>query len=176
MSEVGNQPVAEAALPVAAKPRTLELAAAALRERLIRLVRVLLGIFDRHVGAHGPARIAAILFVYAAELAAMFWVAYELRWDFSIPPEFVLQGLTLIIPVVACKLLLLESFGQFRSIMSYFGIADLFGVVLSMSIVSGCMLALWFEASIQASPPRGVILMDFVLSVGIIAASRLSLR
>jgi FlaA1/EpsC-like NDP-sugar epimerase len=176
MSEVGNQPVAEAALPVAAKPRTLELAAAALRERLIRLVRVLLGIFDRHVGAHGPARIAAILFVYAAELAAMFWAAYELRWDFSIPPEFVLQGLTLIIPVVACKLLLLESFGQFRSIMSYFGIADLFGVVLSMSIVSGCMLALWFEASIQASPPRGVILMDFVLSVGIIAASRLSLR
>src|SRR5580658_5194476 len=175
MSEARNAPAAGAALPVS-ETRSIELVGSALRERLIRLMRLLLGVFDKHVGAHGPARIAAILFVYAVDLAAMFWVAYELRWDFSIPPEFAIQCLTLIFPVVACKLLLLESFGQFRSIMSYFGLADFVGVVLSMSIVSGCMLALWFEASIQASPPRGVILMDFVLSVGIIAASRLSLR
>ena len=67
----------------------------------------------------------------------MFWVAYELRWDFSVPPEFELQFLTLLIPVVACKVLLLQSFGQFRSIMSYFGLADFVGVVLSMGIVSG---------------------------------------
>ena len=82
---------------------------AALRERLIRLVRALLALFDKQIGAHSAARIAAILFVYAADLAAMFWVAYELRWDFSVPPEFDLQLLTLIIPVVACKLLLLQS-------------------------------------------------------------------
>jgi FlaA1/EpsC-like NDP-sugar epimerase len=175
MSDVTNEPVAGTALPTP-ETRSLELFGAALRERLTRLMRVLLGLFDKHVGAHGPARIAAILIVYAVELAAMFWVAYELRWDFAIPPEFALQCITLIIPVVACKLLLLESFGQFLSIMSYFGLADFVGVVLSMSIVSGCMLALWFEASTQASPPRGVILMDFVLSVGIISASRLSLR
>jgi len=150
--------------------------ATALRERLIRIARVVLGLFDKHVGGHGTARTAAILLVYAVDLAAMFWVAYELRWDFSIPPEFVLQCLTLVVPVVACKLLLLESFGQFRSIMSYFGLADFVGVVLSMSIVSGCMLALWFGAALQASPPRGVILMDFVLSVGIISGCRLSLR
>jgi FlaA1/EpsC-like NDP-sugar epimerase len=175
MSEVRNEPVSVAAL---GEPDawTFGIVAAALREWIIRLVRVALGLFDKHVGAHGPARIAAILFVYAVDLAAVFWVAYELRWDFSIPPEFVLQCLTLIVPVVACKLLLLESFGQFRSIMSYFGLADFFEVVLSMTIVSGCMFALWFWAALQASPPRGVILMDFVLSVGIISASRLSLR
>jgi FlaA1/EpsC-like NDP-sugar epimerase len=175
MSEVRNEPVAAAALGEP-EARTFAIVTDALRERLVRTLRVLLGLFDKHIGAHGIARSAAIIFVYAAELAAMFWGAYALRWDFSIPPEFALQCLYLVIPVVACKLLLLESFGQFRSIMSYFGLADFMGVLLSMTIVSGSMLALWFGAALQASPPRGVILMDFVLSVGIIAASRLSLR
>ncbi len=175
MSEVANEPLAGSP-PAVQEERSFALIGIAIRERLIRFVRALLGLFDRHVGAHGPARIAAILVVYMIELTAMFWASYELRWDFAIPPEYVVQFLTLVVPVVACKLLLLESFGQFRSIMSYFGLADFVGVVLSMSIVSGCMLALWFGAALQASPPRGVILMDFVLSVGIISASRLSLR
>jgi FlaA1/EpsC-like NDP-sugar epimerase len=175
MSEARNDPAAGAALPVPAA-RNLQIVGIAMRERIIRLMRVLLGMFDKHVGAHGPARIAAIILIYAVDLAGMFWVAYQLRWDFSVPPDFMVQCLTLMIPVVACKLLLLESFGQFRSIMSYFGLADFVGVVLSMSIVSGSMLVLWFGAAIQASPPRGVILMDFVLSVGVISACRLSLR
>jgi FlaA1/EpsC-like NDP-sugar epimerase len=149
---------------------------AALIDRLARSVRVALGLFDKYVGAHGSARLVAIVIVYALDLAAMFWVAYELRWDFDVPAEFERQRLTLIAVVVACKLVLLQSFGQFRSIMSYFGVADFFGVVASMSIVSGSMLVLWFCAATQAAPPRGVILMDFVLSVGIISASRLSLR
>jgi FlaA1/EpsC-like NDP-sugar epimerase len=175
MSKVGSETVIVPA-PGALEARPMAVITAAFREWLIRYFRLLLGLFDKHIGAHGPARIAAIILVYAADLALMFWFSYELRWDFSVPPEFGHQLLTLIIPVVACKLLLLESFGQFRSIMSYFGLADLVGVLLSMSIVSGIMLALWFGAAVQAAPPRGVILMDFVLSVGIISASRLSLR
>jgi FlaA1/EpsC-like NDP-sugar epimerase len=175
MSEARTEPAVGAA-PVEPEARTLALIGAALRERIIRTVRTLLGLFDKHVGAHSPARIAAILFVYAVDLAATFWVAYELRWDFDIPHEFALQRLTLIIPVVACKLLLLESFGQFKSIMSYFGLTDFLGVASSMAIVSGTMLALWFGAAIQAAPPRGVILMDFVLSVGVISACRVSLK
>lgn len=162
--------------PVGSEARPFAFIGAAFRKRIIRTVRAVLGLFDRYVGAHSLARVATILFVYTVELGAMFWVAYELRWDFSVPPEFELQFITLLIPVVACKVLLLQSFGQFRSIMSYFGLADFVGVVASMGIVSGCMLALWIGAAIQASPPRGVILMDFVLSVGIIASSRLSLR
>jgi FlaA1/EpsC-like NDP-sugar epimerase len=175
MSEAGSQQVAGPALREP-EARPIALIGLALRERFIRSVRILLGIFDRHVGAHGPARIASIFLVYAIDLGAMCWVAYDLRWDFSVPQEFALQRLSLIIPVVACKLLLLESFGQFKSIMSYFGLTDFVGVVLSMTIVSGSMLALWFGAATQASPPRGVILMDFVLSVGVISACRLSLR
>ena len=111
-----------------------------------------------------------------AILGAMFCLAYELRWDFATPAEFQEQCLTLIVPIVFCKLLLLYSFGQFRSILSYFGLADFSGVVLAMITVSGMMLGLGYESAVMAAPPRGVILMDFVLSVGVISAFRLCLR
>jgi len=77
---------------------------------------------------------------------------------------------------VLCKLLLLQSFGQFRSVLSYFGLADFGAVALAMCFVSSLMLALWFASTVVAAPPRGIIMMDFVLSVGLIAGFRLALR
>jgi FlaA1/EpsC-like NDP-sugar epimerase len=136
-----------------------------------------LGAVDRCVGSNAKLRFATILFVYAVDLGFVFYLAYLLRWDFSnIPPEYRNQCVQLIIPIVFCKLMLLHSFGQFRSIMSYFGLADLGGVVLAMSLVSGCMLGLWYFSTTNAAPPRGVIVTDFVLSVVIISSFRLSLR
>jgi len=131
---------------------------------------------DRNVGRNRTIRFIAILLVYAAELGAVFWLAYELRWDFQVPEEFQAQRLFLIFPIVVCKIFLLESFGQFRSVLSYFGLADFSGVAVAMSTVSGFMFALWYFAETQAAPPRGVIVMDFVLSVALISSFRLTLR
>jgi FlaA1/EpsC-like NDP-sugar epimerase len=60
--------------------------------------------------------------------------------------------------------------------LSYFGLADFSGIVASMSAASGIMLGLWYFAEPAAAPPRGVILADFVFSIGLLAAFRLSLR
>jgi FlaA1/EpsC-like NDP-sugar epimerase len=139
-------------------------------------LRATLDFFDRRISTNRAARFGCILLVYAIDLGVVFYVAYLLRWDFAVPPEFTLQCLDLILPIVFCKLVLLQSFGQFRSIMSYFGLADLGGVVLAMCIVSGSMLGLWYFSATSAAPPRGVIVTDFVLSVGVISAFRLSLR
>jgi FlaA1/EpsC-like NDP-sugar epimerase len=139
-------------------------------------LRSVLDLSDRWVSGSPFARFACILFVYAVDLAVVFYFAYLLRWDFSIPVDFQQQCLELIVPVVVCKILLLHSFGQFRSIMSYFGLADLGGVVVSMVIVSGSMLALWYISATNAAPPRGVIIADFVFSVAAIAGFRLALR
>lgn len=147
-----------------------------LRECFSNFICRLLGIFDRHVGSHAVVRFLAILLVYALELGAVFYLAYELRWDFATPEDFQRQRLTLLIPIVICKLILLQSFGQFRSVLSYFGLADFGGVVVSMSTVSAFMLVLWYGSDVSAAPSRGVILMDFVLSVALISAFRLSLR
>lgn len=174
---VPPEPAAPAPAPGPERPPPLlPLVGTALRERMISGLRYALAIFDRHIGRRSIARFLSILILYGLELAAVFYLSYELRWDFATPPDQQLQRLTLILPVVVCKLILLGSFGQFRSILSYFGLADFGGVVLAISTVSGLMLCLWFGSSVTAAPPRGVILMDFVLSVALISAFRLTLR
>ena len=150
--------------------------AALLRERLGVLGRGGLGWFDRQIGWRRATRFGALAIVYAVDLAAAFWLAYELRWDFAVPMPFLDQRVQLLAIVVMCKLILLHSFGQFRSMLSYFSIADFSGVVLAMSAASAFMLALWCFAAPGASPPRGVILMDFVLSVVLVSTFRLFLR
>lgn len=148
----------------------------AVRERITSVVRGVLEVLDRSIGDRRMLRVVALTLVYVAQFAAMFWFAYELRWDFAPPEEFLRQRMVLLLPIVLCKLLLLYSFGQFRSVLSYFGIADFAAVVFAMSFVSGIMLALWYGADTAAAPPRGVVLMDFVLSVGAVSAFRLALR
>jgi FlaA1/EpsC-like NDP-sugar epimerase len=86
------------------------------------------------------------------------------------------QRIKILAVVVLCKILLLHSFGQFRSMLSYFGLADFSGVLLAMSASSALMLGLWVVATPEASPPRGVILIDFVMSVAFISSLRLFLR
>ncbi len=166
--------MSEALIPVQVPPETS--AGLPWREQLRQALSALLGVFDRHIGRHGLLRMLAILVVYAAQLTAVFYLAYELRWDFDVPDNYAQQRLTLLLPIVLCKLLMLYSFGQFRTIQSYFGLADFGGVLLSMSILCAVMLGLWFGADVTAAPPRGVILMDFVMSVALLSATRLALR
>jgi FlaA1/EpsC-like NDP-sugar epimerase len=146
------------------------------RARALEWVRRIIGVADRQIGSRSGARISVILVLYSLELAAAFYLAYNLRWDFAVPDLYQRQLLTLIVPVVLCKLVVLNAHGQFRSILSYFGLADLGGVVVAMGFQSALMLLLWYVSSLRAAPPRGVILMDFVLSVSLIAAFRVSLR
>jgi FlaA1/EpsC-like NDP-sugar epimerase len=139
-------------------------------------LRQMVGWADRAIGGRAVTRFTSLFLVYGVELAAAFWLAYELRWDFEVPAEFADQRATLIVAVVACKLLLLHSFGQFRTMLSYFSLADFSGIVLAMSAASGIMLVLWQIATAHAAPPRGVILIDFVFSVGLLSSFRLFLR
>jgi FlaA1/EpsC-like NDP-sugar epimerase len=161
-----NSPVKARAKPAGPSPQ----------ERLADGARRLLEWLDHAVGRNGTVRFTAILLIYALELTAAFWLAYELRWDFDVPEDYHAQRLMLIIPIVMCKIFLLDSFGQFRSVLSYFGLADFTGVVVAMCTVSGFMFGLWYFAETSAAPPRGVIVMDFVLSVALVSSFRLTLR
>jgi FlaA1/EpsC-like NDP-sugar epimerase len=146
------------------------------RERFANGTRPLLEWVDRYIGKRRVTRSGTLLLVYALNLWLAFHLAYELRWDFAPPEDMKRQCASLIFAVVLCKLVLLHSFGQFKSVLSYFGLADFAGVAGAMSAVSGLMMALWFAAVATAAPPRGVILMDFVLSICLLSAFRLSLR
>ncbi len=157
-------------------PELLDQPGQMLREKMMAASRWCLGWSDRTVGRSPAMRFTAVLAIYAAALSAVFWLSYQMRWDFEVPENFQLQLQTLLLPVIVCKLALLWSFGQFRSVLSYYGLVDFGAVVLSMSSISGIMLGLWYMSEVSAAPPRGIILMDLVLSVAAVSAYRLSLR
>ncbi|MFO1451553.1 MAG: nucleoside-diphosphate sugar epimerase/dehydratase [Opitutaceae bacterium] len=145
-------------------------------ERLTFWATRILRFLDQAIGRSRTLRVFALIIFYGILLGVSFYGSYELRWDFDPPAEFVSQRAVLLLPIVACKLLLLSSFGQFRSVLSYFGLTDFGGVLVSMAVASGIMLTLWLGVEATAAPPRGVILMDLVLSVSALSTFRLALR
>ena len=121
-------------------------------------------------------RLASLVAVYAAIVAGSFVVAYQLRGGFDVAGPFESPVWSLLLPVVVCKLLLLASFGQFRSVLGYFGRYDFGCIAASGGIVSVMMLALSYFSAPMATPPRSVIFIDFMLTTGGLTAVRQLLR
>ena len=123
-----------------------------------------------------PMRYAVLLFAYAAGLSLTLWISYLVRFDFDVPPHYVTNFLYCLLWIIPLKLLVLAVFGHFRDSLSYFSTPDflrLAFVCLGSSMVVGGINQ--FGGTAYA-PPRGVILMDLVLSGGVIAAGRMVLR
>ena len=120
---------------------------------------------------------------YGLALSLTFWIAYQLRFDFFIndPDKYRIytgQFQTALPLILILKLAFLAVFGQFSRLISYFSIPDLFKVHTAVGGPSILLLfATIFLPNPQALlPPRGVLLIDFVLSFGIVIFIRLGLR
>ncbi|MEO9112037.1 MAG: nucleoside-diphosphate sugar epimerase/dehydratase [Lacunisphaera sp.] len=105
-----------------------------------------------------------------------------MRFDFDIPPEHLTHLVSIITALVITKLLLLLAFGQFGSLLSYFGFHDL-GKLLAVCIIAAA-LALgmwvvgfaWLGMAKPFAPPRAVIVTDLLISFLFLCGFRLSLR
>jgi FlaA1/EpsC-like NDP-sugar epimerase len=121
-------------------------------------------------------RIAVLLVLYAFTLALSYWLAYQLRFDFDPAPMFKTQLRVHWWWVVLVKLAILALFGQFSGLLSYFSIPDLRR--LSMAVATGSLsifvFRLWNSHFYPA--PRGVILIDFLLSLAGLSMVRLGFR
>ena len=123
--------------------------------------------------------------VYSGALVLSYLLAYQIRFDFAVPPEY--QGhLSRVWPIViVAKLVCLWAFGQFASLLTYFSLPDLRRVALSLLLPLVGLLALWYagvapvnvgEDGSPASVPRGVILLDGMLSFLSLSMCRLGFR
>lgn len=122
------------------------------------------------------ARQIGLLLVYAGGLAASLLLAFQLRFDFSVPPEFIPHLPWMMAAGLLLKLGLLYAFGQFGSLLSYFGFHDLvkiFAVCFTAAVVA---LAVRLTLGIPYAPPRAVILTDLLISFLFLCAFRLTLR
>lgn len=125
-------------------------------------------------------RALIISLVYAILAGVALWGAWEVRFDFQVPEGLLQVRLLTLMPYVGLKIALLVMFRQFGSMLTYFGMPDLLRVCWAMLIAALVGFAWWglcrHDADLIYVLPRGVLITDLVMSLGIICGFRISLR
>ncbi len=113
----------------------------------------------------------------AALIAAAWFFAFQLRFDFNVPPTFA-DGLpTTIALVVAIKLAVFVALGFYNRWWRYVSTKDMWRAALGVLVASAlAALAVYFADPFERRLPRGVVLIDFVLLLGLVAGTRLAAR
>ncbi len=123
----------------------------------------------------GP-RFLFLLAAYSAIFVVSLWVAYLLRFDFHISPQYRYELLLSYTWVLPLKLGLLFGFRQFAGLLSYFSTPDLWRIFCALSLGSLAIAVMWWLPLVEAVPPRSVIMADFLFSFMGVAGLRLFFR
>jgi len=114
--------------------------------------------------------------MYAAELAASLWLAYELRFDFVVEDPARQERLFVMCWLVPLQLILLGLFHQLNTLLGYFSTPDLARMFHALTISAILALLAWAIWGSGVAPPRGVIALDFVFCLVGLTGARLALR
>ena len=102
--------------------------------------------------------------------------AYCLRFEGSIPPDYQYQILTTLLPLLSLKICSFFAFDLYRGMWRYAGIRDLINVIKAS--LSGALLFIIYLAMFHhfEAVSRGVIVIDFLLTIISIGGLRLMIR
>jgi len=123
-----------------------------------------------------PVRVWFLLLLYAAELAASLWLAYELRFDFVVEASHQQERLLVLLWLVPLQLVLLGLFHQLNPLLGYFSTPDLARMFHALTISSVVVSIAWIVWGAGFAPPRGVIALDFVFCLVGLTGVRLAMR
>ena len=128
------------------------------------------------------ARVLLLFAFHALVFTACYAFAWLLRFEFTIPPEFV-ETVKWSLPVVVGTQLLFGFFFDFyRGWWRYVGLADVIRLVLGLSAALALLLAGWYLGeifSIEARfvrSPRGVLLIDWAFALLTLFGARVVIR
>ncbi len=117
-----------------------------------------------------------LLFAAVFLLSAFsFWLSYEFRFDFNVPRGFALQRFLWMPYVAALKLGLFYLLKGHATSWRYIGLHDLPRLVLFCFLCSMTLVLIPIVTG-RVVIPRGVILIDFLLSLVLIGGARIGLR
>ncbi|MDA7662040.1 polysaccharide biosynthesis protein [Verrucomicrobia bacterium] len=120
-----------------------------------------------------------ILAVYASILSLSLWLSYQLRFDFFVEPGFeahrdsIAVSILWIIPLKLCILFIGR---QFSGLLAFFSTPDLIRLCCSVTIGSALIVFPRLLNIDISTPPRGVILIDFVMSLLMLGGFRVFCR
>jgi len=121
------------------------------------------------------SRVITLQVLYSSILMASLYLAFQLRFDLYPAPYMDRFKLGLVLSL-GLTLPSLWLFGQFRSLLSYFGLPDAQKIIYATLISSLGMLACWYFGWSHLSPPRGVIMINFVFASSGLIGARLMFR
>lgn len=122
-------------------------------------------------------RIAGLLLVYSGICFLALWLAYELRFDFEVPPDYRANRCVALFLAIPLKLVLLWRFGQFRGLLSFFRIPDLYRLFTALFLASLVLFLLRLIPRMDLLQiPRGIILADLLFSLTFLVGFRTGLR
>ncbi len=113
---------------------------------------------------------------YLGILAASFFLAYELRFDFAVPAEMEAERLRLLKYALIVKFLGLVLLRQTGSMLRYFSLPDLVRVSVAMAASSALLIVPRLLGYVDYVFPRGVLLIDLLLSIVGLCVFRIGLR
>jgi FlaA1/EpsC-like NDP-sugar epimerase len=122
------------------------------------------------------SRLLALVAVYSAIFAVSIGLAYGIRYDFRMPPEVMREMWGFLVVSIFLKCAWMALFGQFRCLLSFFAIPDVFRIGAAMGMVAAFFYVGWALSEGGLAPPRGVLLMDFMFSTAGLMSFRLALR
>ncbi len=117
-----------------------------------------------------------MLLVDMGTLALCYLGAGILRFEGAIPPATLDQMLVNIFPMITAKVICFFIFDLYRGMWRYTGISDLIGIV--KATLAGTLLYISFLALFEPFKivSRGIILIDFLLTIVAIGGFRLAIR
>jgi FlaA1/EpsC-like NDP-sugar epimerase len=114
----------------------------------------------------------------AAMIAAAWYLAFQLRFDFEVPRFYETMLRETLLFVVAIKLAVFVAFGFYQRWWRYVSTRDMWRALAGVAVASVLAIAAvyFFYPVERLRLPRGVALVDPVLLLGFVAGSRLLAR
>ena len=113
-------------------------------------------------------------------LVALAWVlAFNIRFDYGVPPRYQpFLDLDVVLVVVGVKILTFIVFGLYDHWWRYVSIRDIWRSLLAVTVASVvAVTALYFWDPVAGYRlPRGIIVIDWLILLGLVAGSRLAAR
>jgi FlaA1/EpsC-like NDP-sugar epimerase len=114
----------------------------------------------------------------ACLIGLAYLLAFTLRFDPSIPSRYSRLLVLSVGFVIAGKLLVFASFGLYHKLWRFIDQQDFEAIVRAVVVASFLMVGIFFliPASVVPDPPRGVIALDFLLTLALIVGMRFLTR
>lgn len=130
----------------------------------------------RHRPCWSLLRLLLLTGIYGVVLVGCRWLAYQLRFDFAVPPASQELVFKQWMWVLGAQIIFLAGFRQFSGVTRYFSLPDVKHLLMAMASSALFLGLLRYLESDFYSPPRGVILVECMLGFGALTALRLGYR